>query len=190
MRPPGGINLARGKAVHKATEADNRCFIDNRTRLDVEVLTLIAEEKFDEILLKEGLFIPKSKEGDRDKIISKARSEVVTSVKLYAEMEKDWEPVSTEENYTIDIGYPLPTNCYLDMVDTTNCIWDWKTQAKKGTIQAGIQDMFYSKAYEAKWGVRPSFKYCCLILTQKPYVDIQVIDPIQDYSILDRYVKA
>ena len=105
-------------------------------------------------------------------------------------MEKDWEPVSVEENYTIDIGYPLPTNCYLDMVDETNCIWDWKTQAKKGTIQAGIQDMFYSKAYEAKWGVRPSFKYCCFILTKEPKTDIQIIEPIQDYSILDRYVEA
>ena len=50
--------------------------------------------------------------------------------------------------------------------------------------------MFYSKAYEAKWGVRPSFKYCCFILTKEPKVDIQIIEPIQDYSILDRYVNA
>jgi len=190
MRPPGGINLARGKAVHKAAEADNRNFIDNRTRLDFDTLIQIADEKFDEILLKEGVFIPKSKEGDKDKIISKARAETIASVKLYVEMEKNWTPVSTEENYTIDIGYPLPTNCYLDMVDETNCIWDWKTQAKRGTIQAGIQDMFYSKAYYAKWGVYPSFKYGCFILTTKPYIDIQVIEPIQDYSILDRYVEA
>ena len=78
----------------------------------------------------------------------------------------------------------------MDMVDETNCIWDWKTQGKKSQIHAGLQNWIYSKIYEEKWGVKPSFKYCCFILTKNPSIEIQTIESIQDYSILDRYVNA
>lgn len=190
MRPPGGINAIRGSAVHKAIEIDNRDYIENRTRLNFNELKKIAEEKFDSDLVEKGVFIPKSKEKKTKEIVQKAWDEIIMSIQLYANMKKEWEPVSVEENYTIDIGYPLPVVCYMDMVDEDNCIWDWKTTAKRGTIYEGIQNWFYSKVYEEKWGIKPTFKYCCFILTKDPDVDIQTIEPIQDYSLLDKYVEV
>jgi len=190
MKAPGGINLHRGSAIHKAIQADNESYIENRSRLGFDTLLGVAVEAFEKKIKKEGLFIQKSKEHQLDKIIDKARSEIEIAIRLYSDMEKPWIPVSVEENFTIDIGYPLPTNCYLDMVDEDNCIWDWKTSAKNSQIMAGIQNLFYSKAYEAKWNVQPSFKYCSFILTKQPYVNIQEIPPIEDFTILDRYVKA
>lgn len=190
MRAPAGISAARGKAVHKAIQIDNENFINNRSWLGFNDLKKIAEEEFERVLLEDGVFIAKSLIDKQDKIISKALHETIEAIRLYANMEKDWEPVATEENYTIDIGYQLPVVSYLDMVDTDNCIWDWKTQTKSSAIHVGLQDMIYSKAYETKWGVKPKFKYCCFVIKKESEVLIQELPQIEDYSILDRYIEA
>lgn len=190
MRPPAGISAARGKAVHKAIQIDNEYFIENRSWLGFNKLKEIAEGEFNSIVEKNDYFISRSLEDKQEKIIGKALHEVIETIRLYAHMEKDWEPVAVEENYTLDIGYQLPVVSYLDMVDVENCIYDWKTQSKTSIIHAGLQDMLYSKAYETKWGVKPRFKYVCFVIKKEPEIVIQELEPITDYSILNKYIEA
>jgi len=190
MKSPAGINAVRGAALHKAIEEDNKYFLESGgNRRSLEDLKNIAEEKFQEKLNKDGVFIPKRDIDKEEKIIQKAQEETIKAVDLYFKWEKDFTPVGIEEYYNLDCGYPLNLVGYMDLIDEENTIWDWKTSSRKTTQITSLQNYIYAKLYETKWGIKPRFKYCSFILTKEPYIYIQEILPPDNYNLLDLFVK-
>ena len=191
MKPPGGIPAFRGDAIHHAVAEDNKLFIGTKRRMPIDSLIEIAIEKFDTGITKDGVFLCKSKENELDTLLEKARSEIKLCMNMYADYKKDWSPVSIEERVNIDVGYPLNMVAYMDMTDEDCCIWDWKTTAKTPAIYEGLQNWVYSKIFEKQFGIKPTFKYFCFVLTKKtPRIEIQQLAQVRDYTILDKYVET
>ena len=132
--------MHRGSGLHKAIEEDNKHFMIEESRLGYDVLKSIAMAEFEE-KLREDVFIPKRDLEKQSELISKARNEMLQSVRLYADMEKDWVPDTVEEYQTEDIGYPLPARLRIDLIDNNHTIWDWKTMDKNKRIVSSVQDI-------------------------------------------------
>ena len=196
FQQPSGISAHRGSGVHKAIEEDNKHFKDIDKRLNIESLLEFGLTEFDEKIEKEGVFIAPKDEEKRDKIIEKARDQVVQAIRLYEGMEKPWMPAYVEEKVEADIGYPLMLNMRIDMIDTDNIIYDWKTYAKRTIHTHDIQSLLYCKAYEELSGYKPKFQYIDFILKKEPEIDIQLLpDPTPEHykrldDLIEIYFKA
>lgn len=191
MRAPGSLNMHRGSGLHKAIEHDNKHFMTNDARLGYDALKSIAMTEFEDIIRRDGIFIPARDIDKKMELISKARNELLESVRLYANMEKNWIPDTVEEYLTEDIGYPLPARIRIDLIDNNHTIYDWKTSAKNTQIIPGLQDWLYSKYYETVYGVRPRFKYVKFILSKKnSHIEIDELEPIRNYDRLENYIKS
>lgn len=196
FQQPFGISAHRGSGVHKAIEEDNRHFKEKGERLDIKSLLEFGLTEFDEKIEKEGVFISPKDEEKRDKIIEKARDQVIQAIRLYEAMEKPWVPAFIEESVQADIGYPLVLNMRIDMIDTNHVIYDWKTYAKRTMHKHDIQSLLYCRAYEELSGFKPKFQYIDFILKKEPEIDIQLLqDPTPEHykrldDLIEIYFKA
>lgn len=194
LRPPGTAGMMRGRGFHKAIEEDNKQVLKGNARLDLSALLNIAYDYYDMGIATDGVFIPMKDQNNTDKIIEKARAEMGIAVELYHGMEKTWVPTIVEEYKVVDIGYPLLVAMRIDMITTNNLIYDWKSTAKKPSIDTGpgLQEMLYSRIYATLFRTVPAFRHVYFVArstVKKSEIIISDSGPIKSYELLDRHIS-
>jgi hypothetical protein len=162
---PPGIAAGRGTGLHHANKVNLRQKIMTGVDLPIGDLKDAARDGFINSF-KNGVYIPKDKLPEKEKLINDGLEDSIRCTEVYLEnIAPEIKPKAVEEPFKIDIGLELPLAGTID-IEQESKVDDLKTSAKKwaeGQIEKEIQPVLYSLAHEKITSKRPLFKYHIMI---------------------------
>ena len=162
---PPGIAAGRGTGVHKANEVNLKQKLITKEDMSLSDLQDITRDGYVHAF-SNGVFIPKIQLPEKKKLLNDGLNDAIKCTKVYRnDVAPSLNPVSVEEEFSINVGLELPIAGRMDYQDVPE-IGDLKTTTKKWPqirITQEIQPVFYSYAHEQERGVRPDFIYNILI---------------------------
>lgn len=170
---PPGIAARRGSATHKAAEINHSQKLTSREDLPVDSLQDAARDEYVRLVKNEGVFIPKDKVSEKDKLLADGLDAATRLTKLYREtLAPEIQPILAEKYLTIDAGLELPLAGTIDVLTEDNWLPDIKTADKSkssGEADNSLQLTFYSGLianHIQKWPEKISLEI--LVNTKEP----------------------
>jgi hypothetical protein len=152
---PPGISARRGSGVHKAAEINHLQKIASREDLPVDTLQDAARDEYVRLVKDEGVFIPRDKVGEKDKLLADGLDASTKLAKLYREeLAPLIQPVIAEDRLSVDVGLGIPIMGTLDVVDEEEWLPDLKTADKskpKNEAENSLQLTLYAGLYAQKY---------------------------------------
>ena len=157
---PPGIAARRGSATHKAAQLNHEQKLHTQTDLSVGDLQDVARDHYVRIIQEEGVFIPRERLPDKDKLLAAGLDASVRLTTLYREaLAPAIHPLLVEEQLIWDVGLGLPLKGTIDVLTTDYWLPDLKTADKsKGPRDAdySLQLTFYAGLVAHQTGTWPS----------------------------------
>jgi len=162
---PPGIAARRGSATHRAAQINHEQKLHSQEDLSVDDLQDAARDHYVKQIKEEGVFIPKDKISEKEKLLAGGLDAAVRLTKLYREtLAPTIRPALVEEKLTIDAGLDLPIQGTIDVLTEDHWLLDLKTADKsKGSDEAehSLQLTLYAGLVAhrtGKWPVRISLE--------------------------------
>ena len=145
---PPGISARRGSATHKAAQINHQQKITSREDLPIDSLQDATRDEYVRLVKDEGVFIPKDKVSEKDKLLADGMDAATRLTKLYREsLAPQIQPVLAEKFLTVDAGIGLPLAGTIDVLTEDDWMPDLKTADKSksaGEADNSLQLTFYS----------------------------------------------
>lgn len=155
---PPGVALIRGTSFHKGVEFNFKQKIESKADLPESQILDVMAATFDNEIKTKGVLLTKEEEGEgKKKILGKTKDATIELGSLYrAEGAPATQPLIVEDTQIItipDASHDLLGR--LDLVDTNDCIIDYKTSARKknrSDADSSIQFTCYALTFRKKFG--------------------------------------
>lgn len=162
---PPGIAAGRGTGLHYANKVNLRQKIQSGIDLPLSDIKDATRDGFVNAF-KNGVYIPKDKLSEKDKLINDGLEDSIRCAEVYlAKIAPEIKPKAVEEPFKLDVGLDLPFAGTID-IEREARVDDLKTAAKtwaKGQIEKEIQPILYSYVFEKITSQKPVFKYHIMI---------------------------
>ncbi|MFB3926752.1 MAG: hypothetical protein ACE14T_11930 [Syntrophales bacterium] len=162
---PPGIAAGRGTGLHYANKVNLKQKIQTGEDLPLGDIKDATRDGYINAF-QNGVYIPKDKLSEKDKLINEGLEDSIRCAEVYREkVSPEINPKAVEEPFQIDVGLELPFAGTIDIEQTAK-IDDLKTAAKtwpKGQIEKEIQPVLYSLVHEKITTIKPLFKYHIMI---------------------------
>lgn len=170
MIPPG-IAAVRGTGVHTANDVNLSQKIVTKSDMPLDVLQDAARDTYVTIVRDKGIYLPKSKESEKKRLLNQGLNETVRATKIYREdVAPNIHPIAVEQKFHVEIpGLALPLEGTMDFEEAPR-IGDLKTSSRawnKNRPFQEIQPHFYSLAYFVEKGTVPEWVYDVLITAKE-----------------------
>jgi hypothetical protein len=156
---PPGIAARRGSATHKAAQLNHEQKLHSQTDLPLGDLQDAARDHYVTLIREEGVFLPKDRLSDKDKLLAAGLDATVRLTTLYREaLAPSIQPLLVEEPLTCEVGLALPLKGTIDVLTTDHWLPDLKTADKsKGPKDAdySLQLTFYAGLVAHRTGAWP-----------------------------------
>jgi hypothetical protein len=162
---PPGIAARRGSATHKAAQINHEQKLHSREDLPLGDLQDAARDHYVKLVQEEGVFIPKDRLAEKERLLAGGLDAAVRLTKLYREaLASAIQPALVEEKLTFEAGLELPLQGTIDVFTADHWLPDLKTADKsKGAGEAGLslQLTFYAglvAQHTGRWPARISLE--------------------------------
>jgi hypothetical protein len=156
---PPGIAARRGSATHKAAQLNHEQKLHSQTDLPLGDLQDAARDHYITLIKEDGVFLPKDRLPDKDKLLAAGLDATVRLTTLYREaLAPSIQPLLVEEPLTCEVGLALPLKGTIDVLTTDHWLPDLKTADKsKGPKEAdySLQLTFYAGLVAQRTGTWP-----------------------------------
>lgn len=156
---PPGIAARRGSATHKAAQLNHEQKLHTQADLPLEHLQDAARDHYVHLIKEDGVFIPKDRVADKDKLLAAGLDATVRLTTLYREaLAPAIVPVLVEEKLTLEAGLDLPLMGTIDVFTLDQWLPDLKTAEKSKSpkdAEYSLQLTFYAGLLAYQTGAWP-----------------------------------
>ena len=191
--PPPAPAAHAGIAFHKTTELDNKTKFTDQEPLSLVALQHTFAIEYTSNLELKGVALSKAGKVNKKAILNQFLQRGLRALEIYHEQAKTVVPLEIEQEYLVDVGYPLPVKGFIDLLVADDIIIDYKlTKAKnKDFAASSLQGLVYSFLYYRKHGKIPTVRFVIFSDRKKdPLVELNVKHTEQKINTLLRYIES